>query len=129
MSEKFEMTDVEAKNVKSMANFVALFHSQAFLKSRLASISPALDLKYLSSMSLFKSENEEAAGIAINSILNHLWYLTEELVVLSIFDRELPSTLRQAFVVKLLSFPRAKHFPTGKIALGNSRCLLGMKPV
>ena len=49
---------------------MALFHCKAFLRSRLASVSPALDLKYLSVMILYKTT------------LNPVWYLTEEMVVL-----------------------------------------------
>ena len=108
------MSDEKAKNVKTMATFIGLFHSKAFLQSRLATISPALDLKYLSMMSLYKKENDIAATAAIKAILNHLWYLTEELVVFSIFDRELADSLRQSLVVKLLSIPHSKRFFPGK---------------
>ncbi|KZS01856.1 Uncharacterized protein APZ42_001358, partial [Daphnia magna] len=73
-------------------------------------ISPAVDLKYLSIMSLYRKENEIAAASAIKSILNHLLYLSEELVVFSVFDRELAEFLRKALVENLLSIPRQKRF-------------------
>ena len=114
LSEQFEMSDEEAKNVKTMATFIALFHTKAFLQSRLATISPAVYLKYVSMMSLYRKENEIAASTAIKSILNHLWYLSEELVVFSVFDRELTESLRKALVEKLLSIPRPKRFLPGK---------------
>ncbi|KAI9553808.1 hypothetical protein GHT06_019076 [Daphnia sinensis] len=97
-----------------MATFFALFHSAAFLKSRLSSISPALDLNYLSMMHLYKEENPAAAKIAIESVLKHLWYLTEEVVVLSIFDRKLDPVLRKGILMKLLFFPRPQTFAPGK---------------
>lgn len=114
LSEQFELTDKEAKGVKEMATFIALFHSVAFLKSRLSNISPALDLNYLSMIHLYKDENAPAAKVAIESILKHLWYLTEKLVVLSIFDRNLSPVLRKGLIVKLLSFPLPKSFVPGK---------------
>ena len=114
LSEQFEMTDEERRGVKEMATFIALFHSAAFLKSRFSSISPALDLNYLSMMQLYKEENPAAAKVAIESVLKHLWYLTEEVVVLSIFDGQLDPVLRKGIVVKLLSFPRPKTFSPGK---------------
>ena len=114
LSEQFEMTDLEAANVKSMATFVALFNIKAFLQSRLSSIAPLVDLKYLQHMELYKKENAKAAQVAINSIQNHLWYLTEEIVVLSIFDEDLPKTLRKSLVVKLLLIPRASHVEPSK---------------
>ena len=54
LSEQFEMTDLEAANVKSMATFVALFNIKAFLQSRLSSIAPLVDLKYLQHIELYK---------------------------------------------------------------------------
>lgn len=113
LSEQFEMTDEERRGVKEMSTFIALFHSATFLKSRLSSISPALDLNYWSMMHLYKEENPAAAKVAIDSVLKHLWYLTEEVVFLSIFDRQLDPVLRKGIVVKLLSFPRPKTFSPG----------------
>ncbi|KZS02306.1 Uncharacterized protein APZ42_000705 [Daphnia magna] len=114
LSYQFEMSHEESKAVKEMSIFIALFHSEAFLKSRLSTISPAVDLKYLSLMQLYKQENLAAATVAIKSVHNHLWYLTEEAVVLSIFDSELDSALRQRLVEKLLTIPRPKSYAPGK---------------
>lgn len=47
-----------------MATFIAPFYSAAFLKSRLSSISPVLDLNYLSMMHLYKEENPAAGELA-----------------------------------------------------------------
>jgi hypothetical protein len=97
-----------------MAQFIALFHSEAFLGSRLSSPSPAQDLKYLRLMQRYREEDKEVAEAAINSIFNHLWYLTQEVVILSLFNAELPTNLRQDTAKQLLSFPRPKTFVTGK---------------
>lgn len=114
LSERFSMTDEESRNVKRMANFIALFHTRPFLQSRLASMAPAVDLKYLSLMNLYKKTEENVAAVAIHSVLNHLWYLTEELVIFSLFDDDLPANLRQGMIDKLLSFPRPKSIQPGK---------------
>jgi hypothetical protein len=68
LSEQFKMSDKKSANVKSMATFVALFHSKAFLQSRLSSISPSVDLKYFRHMQLYKKVNEKAAQVVISSI-------------------------------------------------------------
>jgi hypothetical protein len=47
MSERFEMTVEETRNVHTMANFIALFHTRLFIQSRLASMVSAVDLRYL----------------------------------------------------------------------------------
>ncbi len=110
MSQRFNMSDDEADKVKRMSTFIAVYHSRAFLQSRLSTIAPSIDLKYLTDMKIYAKEDAEAAEMAIKSVLNHLWYLTEEVVVFAIFDKELPVTLREAMVKKLLSIPRPQQF-------------------
>jgi hypothetical protein len=114
ISEKFQMSVKERRNVKRMADFVALFYTEAFLRSRLATLAPASDLKFLSHMNAFKQVDEIAATAAIKSASNHLWYLCEELVVFSIFDRELPPDLRQQLLNRPLEFPRPNTFLSQK---------------
>lgn len=103
LSEQFEMNDEERRGVKGMAIFIALFHSAAFLKPRLSSISTACDLN-LSMMHLYKEENPAAAKVVIESVLKQLWYPTEKVVVLSIFDGKLDPLFRKCNVEKLISF-------------------------
>lgn len=105
---QFERSYEESKVVQGVSIFIALFHSEAFLKSRLFTISSAVDLKHLYLMQLYKEKNLAAATVAIKSVHNHLCYLTEEAVVLSIFDSELDSALRKRLVEKLLTIPRPK---------------------
>lgn len=59
MSERFEMTLEETSNVHKMANFIALFHTRPFIQSRLASLAPAVDLRYLSKMSWLKKKMKQ----------------------------------------------------------------------
>lgn len=59
MSERFPMTATETTNVRRMADFVALFYLRPFLQSRLASMTPAVDLEYLSLMSMYKEVDEK----------------------------------------------------------------------
>ncbi|KAI9553762.1 hypothetical protein GHT06_019020 [Daphnia sinensis] len=66
---------------------------------------PSDDLKFLSLMKSYRDEDEIAAMYCTKSVLNHLWYLTQELVILSIFDREITLLFRHQMVLKLLRFP------------------------
>jgi muconolactone delta-isomerase len=108
------MTTKEAESVRRMSTFIAVFHSAAFLRSRLCSIAPAQDLKYLSLMKFYLTEDESAAKIAIKSIMLHLWYITEELVIFAIFDKELADEVRENIVRKPLSTNRPLHFEARK---------------
>ena len=99
------MSDQETTNLKRTAKFVAICYTKAFLTSLLPSLSPANDLKFMSLVHMYKQEDKEASDIWFKSCRNHLWYVTQELVILAIFDNDLCDDLRERMVQKLLSFP------------------------
>lgn len=51
---------------------------------------------------------------AKDSILNHLWYLCPELVVLAFFDQEVPNPEKTAMARSLLQHPMPADFAPGK---------------
>ncbi|KZS13024.1 Uncharacterized protein APZ42_021948 [Daphnia magna] len=63
LSNSFEMSVDEVRGVKRMANFIALFYTEAFLKSRLASAAPSSDQKFLSLMKIYAREDKSAAEL------------------------------------------------------------------
>ena len=83
MSDRFLLSQNERHQVHRLAVFIALIHSQAFLRSRIAIIAPALDTQYLFLLYQFKKEEKRVAEVAIHSFYNHLWYVTPELVSIS----------------------------------------------
>lgn len=66
-------------------------------------------------MKKYEEEDLEIAQTAIKSVFKHLWYLTEELVVLAIFDDNLCDNIRKAMIDRLLEFPHQQTFPPKKI--------------
>lgn len=115
MAERFNLSQDERQQVHAMAEYVAFFHSKAFLTSRIATTAPINDLKYLSAMYLYRQEvNEEPGQAAINSCQRHLWYLTQELVVLALFGEKHSSFFRSVMALKLFNTNRPKTFSPGK---------------
>ena len=109
------MSDKEALQIETMSTFIVLCHSEVFLWSRISTIAPVVDITYLSYMTEYETLDEEIAKEVIKSVMNHLWYLvTEEIVIFSIFEESLSPTLRRAMVDKLLSIPRPITFRSGK---------------
>ncbi|EFX75859.1 hypothetical protein DAPPUDRAFT_249886 [Daphnia pulex] len=97
-----------------MADFRSLYYSHAFPRFRLSSCSPAEDLHFLSLMKPYRTQDPSTCDICVKSILLHLWYLTEKLVVFAILDTDLQHSLRQQIVLKLLSYQRPKIFKPQK---------------
>lgn len=61
------------------------------------------------------SKNDSEITVEVkDSISRHLWYLTEELIVLSLFDKELDYQSRANIATKLLSYPRPEFFTPKK---------------
>lgn len=55
------------------------------------------------------------------SVLRHLWYLTEQLVVFSLFDAGLEDTAKQTLAQVLHQTPRPDEFPPGKPVFPTAR--------
>lgn len=114
MTERISFSVEERRQVHKMAQFIALFYAKYFLRSRIAVFSPLDDLKFLSSIISYSDEDPDLAIPVITSIKRHLWYLTEELVVLSLFNEELASFTRSVMAKKLFSTPRPDVYNVGK---------------
>ena len=107
-------------NATILAEYVALIHAPYFLRSPLAISAPRLDrdlwmdLRYYKECFGVNMRQTEMIDAVQNSMMNHLWYLTEELVVFGLFDVDLPEEERRSMAIKLWSIPRPEHFEKGK---------------
>ncbi|KAK4003149.1 hypothetical protein OUZ56_004931 [Daphnia magna] len=94
-----------------------MFHSMAFLRSRLASCAPTVDLQFIGGMCQYREDGESqkiVADAALSSCKKHLWYLTEELVILAIFDGRNAHFWRTMMINKLKKIPRPTSFVSAK---------------
>ena len=57
--------------------------------------------------------------VAIEKLQNHLWYLTEEVVVFSMFSNKVNSDTKQQLASKLLTTPKPNRFILGKPSFPN----------
>ena len=88
------ITDCQQTTVKAMAEFNALIYGSYFLQSPLA---------YAAVYQIQNPAGPELkiAQAAKKSVCRHLWYLTQELVVLALFDKKLPECERYEMACKL----------------------------
>lgn len=114
MSNTFELYGSEKEEVDKMVEFILLFYSYYFLRSPLAASAPASDLQLAFLMRKYKVF-EEATSIGVTkSITRHLDYLTEELVVFSLFDEELADSDKEMIAQKLFQIQRQSSLKPGK---------------
>ena len=82
------------ESVDRMAWFIVLFHVKYFLQAFLPAAGTRLDLQYWNDMTVYSRFDDEVAREVQDSILRQMWYFTEELSVLSLFDCGLEREVR-----------------------------------
>ena len=105
------LTQREKKEVQEMAKFIALFYGQWWLQSPLASSAPSNCLKAIAQMRQYERVNPVAATACLESLNRHTGYLSEQLVVLAIADRNLNNSEKNDIARKLVTFKKKEEFP------------------
>ena len=80
----------------------------------MATRSPRHDLEFLTDVLNYRAINAAVSTAAKGSFLNHLWYLCPELVVLAMFDSEVPNAEKAAMARALLQHSVPDTFAPGK---------------
>ena len=110
------------ESVDRMVKFIVIFHSRYFLQAFLPAAGPRLDLQYFDDIREYSRYDHEVSTEVRASIMRQLWYLTEELCILSLFDHELPIDERNTVARALLSSAKPQFFLPGKPKLPR-KCL------
>ena len=92
----FPLTRREENNIKRLVGFVVRIYARHFLSAPLATAAPRLDLTLWYDLQEYVRYDRDIARAALSSLRRHLWYLCPELVVLSLFDDEVPMNEKQA---------------------------------
>ena len=92
------------KRLKQFADFVACYYAPNWFRCPLPAEAPRIDLEFMKKMiALSKSEGnmQEIAKVVLKAMRRHLWYLTEELVPLSLCSNIVNTEEKQHFALKL----------------------------
>ena len=92
----------EMDGIRRMAQYICLFHVPHYPKARLSAAAPRLDLELYQHMCQYALIDPEVSEQVKNSIFRQQWYLTEELVVLSLSDTKLSNDIRASIANTLL---------------------------
>ena len=80
LSNIWDMTRREKTIVKKMAQIIVLLYGPYFLRSRLSTPAPRLDLDFVYSLIAYRASEPDAARKGLESCMRHLWYLSPPLV-------------------------------------------------
>jgi len=117
---RFNLSPEELSNVLALAEYTVLFFVPHYLQSRLAAGAPRMDRDLHAAVQRYQAHqpiaslNHTLAQAALESVERHLWYLTEECIVFSLFDEKLEEGERREIADQLLDTVAPAVFTTGK---------------
>lgn len=86
--QQFELTTEEERAFLNLGAFIAREYVRVWFTAPLSSSAPANDLTFLNRIWEYRHVNAEVSKIACQKFLNHLWYLSEDCIALSLFDSD-----------------------------------------
>lgn len=93
---QFKLTAAEGSGILRVAVFVVSIYITAWFKAPLPAAAPAHDLAFLKS--LLNYQDKALAKATATVFGRHLWYLSERLVGLAFYDREVPMGVKRDMV-------------------------------
>ena len=93
----------QATRIRDFVTFITLIYSSWWISCSQSVYDPYNDLKQWRHLGMYHSINATIAATAQRAFLRHLWYLTPEMVPLSLFSSHVPDEERQALGSCLLA--------------------------
>ncbi len=90
-----------------MALFIVFVYLESWFRSASLFSAGTNDLKLYARLQKFSKVHKKVSLVGTTVLQRHTWYLSEELVALSLFDESLPSDLRNSLAKKISSLPAA----------------------
>ena len=91
----------QAEKVQRFVRFVVLCYASWWLTAPVPAEAPCNDLVLLKALYEYLEVDEACARAAFAALARHLWYLTEELVLLTLFSSTVPEETKDRMVKEL----------------------------
>lgn len=102
--EQFELTAHELQALKRICLFTVTLYVHAWFSAANSCNAPVNDLHLLQATETFSRVDKKVAEIALRKLRGHMWYISEDLIGLSLFS-DLVSTDEKKDIVKALETP------------------------
>ena len=105
--DQFKMTRQEENAVREVSLFIVKHYVTYWFQVSSAISAPRLDLELVKTLN---RDDSKASKAALSKLLNHLWYLNNELIALSFFDSNVPSETKSKMVENLKTPRHERQF-------------------
>ncbi|GBN35816.1 hypothetical protein AVEN_136995-1 [Araneus ventricosus] len=95
---QFTITPTEEKGLQKICIFAIHVYLKAWMTASLPQNAPYNDFNLMKSLLKFKKIDEEIRKVASEKLANHLWYLSEDLVALALFDNQVSHCIKKQMI-------------------------------
>jgi len=100
---QFKLTAFEEKGLRKMCVFAVVIYLKAWFTAPLAASAPRNDLQLLQDLYSYKQYDDKISAATCKKMENHMWYLSDRLVGLALFDPDVSSETKCEIVNQLQS--------------------------
>lgn len=108
------ITNVESNAIERMSTFVILLYGQYFLQTALTTAAPRLDLGFWRNAKRYSCVDLAISDEVVKSVHRQMFYLTEEMVMLALCDKDTDNSEKKDLVQALLRQDRPQQFAPQK---------------
>ena len=119
--DQFNLTPEQCLGLRDLCIFFALIYAKAWTAAPRAAEAPSNDLQMIKMLEGFSSTNLAINEATVNKIKGHLWYLSEELVGLALFDDNVPNPTKEEMVFAMIRPPNRTERPPKRAKVDLSR--------
>ena len=101
LQSQFKMSVKDKQTLQEVCLFIVAVYVKPWLGYSLVVKAPNQDLSFLKTLKDYETVDKLISEAALSKFSQHLWYLTEEIVVLSIFDDEVDEQTKRNIVANL----------------------------
>lgn len=101
--DQFTLRRQEEKGMREMCVFLVKYYVKYWFKCPIAPEAPNNDLEFLKNIIGFIEVDKELSEAVIKKFSGHLWYLSDELIALSFFDKNISDEIKIKMTEKILS--------------------------
>lgn len=101
LQSQFKLSVKDKRALQDICLFIAILYVKAWLQCSMAVKAPNQDLCFLKSLKEYETVDKLISKAALSKFSNHLWYLSEEIVLLSLFDDEVDEPTKANMITNL----------------------------
>lgn len=96
--EQFPMSKHERQAIRRICLFTLTLYVKAWFSAPCACDAPYNDLCLLQQLEVYLAVDGQVANVALSKLRSHLWYLSEDLILLALFSKKVHSSEKQLMV-------------------------------